>query len=71
MEELQNVKAGLQKDMLQTLYNLLNHKGFYEYLIKELVDNIDIPFINEKQEYRVLKAIYTSVLNSIQKTIEK
>ena len=71
MEELKNVKAELQQDMLNTLYNLLNNKGFYEYLIKELVDDINIPFINEKQEYRVLKAIYTAVLKSIQKTIEK
>lgn len=71
MDELKNVKAELQQDMLNTLYNLLNNKGFYEYLIKELVDDINIPFINEKQEYKVLKAIYTAVLNSIQKTIEK
>ena len=71
MEELKNIKAELQQDMLNTLYNLLNNKGFYEYLIKELVDDINIPFINEKQEYRVLRAIYRAVLNSIQKTIEK
>jgi len=71
MDNLRNVKNGLQQDMLNTLYNLLNNKGFYEYLIKELVDDINIPFINEKQEYKVLKAIYTAVLKSIQKTIEK
>lgn len=71
MNEIEKMKHTLQQDMLKTVYKLLSHKKFYEHLIKELVEDIDIPFINEKQEYKVLKAIYRAVLNSIQKTIEK
>ena len=50
---------------MENVINLLEDKGFKNKLIKKLNDAVDVPFINEKTEKKVLDSIYKILLETI------
>lgn len=47
--------------------DLLDHDEFKKHLIRELNEDIDIPFVNEKTEKKVLTSIYKVIMKSLKK----
>lgn len=63
----QLLKDTLKKNF-EIYVDLLDSDEFRKHLIKELNDDIDIPFINEKTEKKILNAIYKVIMKSLKKT---
>tara|TARA_A100001015_G_C14892093_1_gene672870 strand:+ start:848 stop:1042 length:195 start_codon:yes stop_codon:yes gene_type:complete len=55
----------LDEVAMENVINLLEDKGFKNKLIKKLNDAVDVPFINEKTEKKVLDSIYKILLETI------
>tara|TARA_Y100000992_G_scaffold28269_1_gene15831 strand:- start:2806 stop:3000 length:195 start_codon:yes stop_codon:yes gene_type:complete len=55
----------LDEVAMENVINLLEDKGFKNKLIKKLNDAVDVPFINEKTEKKVLDSIYKILLKTI------
>tara|TARA_B100001093_G_C26571474_1_gene903145 strand:+ start:293 stop:496 length:204 start_codon:yes stop_codon:yes gene_type:complete len=56
----------LKKILFEKVVEILDEPEFKNFLLKELNEDIDIPFLNEKQEGKMFKAIY----KIIHKTLE-
>lgn len=63
----QLLKDTLKKNF-EIYVDLLDSDEFRKHLIKELNDDIDIPFINEKTEKKILNAIYKVIMKSLKNT---
>ena len=63
---LDSVKDGLEETK-NALITQLEKKVFFKALVKELNDNIDIPFLNEKTENKIFKAILSTFINALKK----
>ena len=59
----------LPQQAFDHLIELLEKKDFRNTLIKELNEDIDIPFINEKTEKKAMDALYKLIVKSL-KTID-
>ena len=55
----------------EQLLVMLEQKDFKNNLIKELNGDIDIPFINEKTEKKVLEKLYKVLLKVLKEQIDK
>lgn len=55
----------------EQLLVMLEQKDFKNKLIKELNDDIDIPFINEETEKKVLEKLYKVLLKVLKEQIYK
>ena len=55
----------------EQLLVMLEQKDFKNKLIKELNDDIDIPFINEETEKKVLEKLYKVLLKVLKEQINK
>ena len=55
----------------EQLLVMLEQKDFKDKLIKELNSDIDIPFINEKTEKKVLEKLYKVLLKVLKEQIDK
>ena len=55
----------------EQLLVMLEQKDFKNKLIKELNDDIDIPFINEETEKKVLEKLYKVLLKVLKEQIDK
>jgi len=55
----------------EQLLVMLEQKDFKNKLIKELNSDIDIPFINEKTEKKVLEKLYKVLLKVLKEQIDK
>ena len=55
----------------EQLLVMLEQKDFKNKLIKELNDDIDIPFINEETEKKVLEKLYNVLLKVLKEQINK
>jgi hypothetical protein len=51
------------------LIELLEKKDFKKTFIKKLNDNIDIPFINEKTEKKVLDKVYDVLVDALESAV--
>jgi hypothetical protein len=64
------MNAALKETMkknFEIYIELLDNEDFKKHLIKELNEDIDIPFVNEKTEKKVLTAIYKVIMKSLKK----
>ena len=57
--------------MKEMIANYLFNDDMKAKIVKELNDNVDIPFISEKTEGKILDAVYDSVEDVIKKAILK
>ena len=55
----------MNEDMMDSLVALLKNDKFKKQLVKKLNANVDIPFINEKTEKKIIEALYETVLESV------
>jgi len=55
----------------EQLLVMLEQKDFKNKLIKELNGDIDIPFINEKTEKKVLEKLYKVLIKVLKEQIDK
>ena len=53
---------------MQHLINMLEDNHFKQDLILKLNENINIPFINESTEAKIMDALYETVLNAIRES---
>ena len=53
--------------LMKHLIELLEKKEFQDTLVEELNDNIDIPFVGEKSEGKIFKALLGVVLKTVKK----
>lgn len=60
------LKDTLKKNF-EIYIELLDHDEFKKHLIRELNEDIDIPFVNEKTEKKVLTSIYKVIMKSLKK----
>ena len=51
--------------MVDQIVELFEKKDFKKKFLKKVNDNVDIPLINEKTEAKVLKALYSAVLDTL------
>jgi len=58
-------------DLKQMIVDYVFNDEMKEKIVKELNDNVDVPFISEKTEAKILDAIYDSVEEVIKKAILK
>ena len=54
-----------KKQTWEIMMKLLNNEVFQENLIEKLNKNVDIPFIGEKREGKIFKALYKILLESL------
>ena len=59
--------AGIKEMVVGYIFN----EEMKAKIVKELNDNVDIPFISEKTEGKILDAVYDSVEDVIKKAILK
>ena len=52
-------------DAIALVVKTLENDKFKKKLIKKLNDSVDIPFINEKSEEKLIKAVYDAVLSAV------
>lgn len=55
------------KKNFEIYIELLDHNEFKNHLVRELNEDIDIPFINEKTEKKILTSIYKVIIKSLKK----
>ena len=58
-------------DIKQMIVDYIFNDEMKEKICKELNDNVDIPFLSEKTEGKILDAVYDSVEDVIKKAILK
>ena len=58
-------------DIKQMIVDYIFNDEMKTKIVKELNDNVDIPFISEKTEGKILDAVYDSVEDVIKKAILK
>ena len=58
-------------DIKQMIVDYIFNDEMKEKIVKELNDNVDVPFISEKTEAKILDAVYDSVEEVIKKAILK
>ena len=58
-------------DLKQMIADYVFNDEMKEKIIKKLNDNVDVPFISEKTEEKILIAIYDSVEDVIKEAILK
>ena len=58
-------------DIKQMIVGYIFNEEMKAKIVKELNDNVDIPFISEKTEGKILDAVYDSVEDVIKKAILK
>tara|TARA_R110002167_G_scaffold267515_2_gene474146 strand:+ start:488 stop:667 length:180 start_codon:yes stop_codon:yes gene_type:complete len=58
-------------DIKQMIVDYIFNEEMKTKIVKELNDNVDIPFISEKTEGKILDAVYDSVEEVIKKAILK
>ena len=58
-------------DLKDMIVDYIFNDEMKEKIVKELNDNVDVPFISEKTEAKILDAIYSSVEEVIKKAILK
>ena len=58
-------------DIKQMIVGYIFNDEMKAKIVKELNDNVDIPFISEKTEGKILDAVYDSVEDVIKKAILK
>jgi len=65
------VKETLTKNY-ELYIKMLDNNEFKKHLIRELNEDIDIPFINENTERKILNSIYKVILSSLKQVdVEK
>jgi len=52
-------------DAIALVVKTLENDNFKKKLVKKLNDSVDIPFINEKTEEKLIKAVYDAVLSAV------
>ena len=52
-------------DVIALVVKTLENDNFKKKLVKKLNDSVDIPFINEKTEEKLIKAVYDAVLSAV------
>ena len=57
--------SSLDKVVKEHFGELLKEDAFKEKLVKTLNDHIDIPFINENTEEKVLEALYKVIVSCV------
>ena len=58
-------------DLKQMIVDYIFNDEMKNKIIKELNDNVDVPFLSEKTEEKILDAVYDSVEEVIKKAILK
>ena len=58
-------------DIKQMIVDYIFNDEMKEKICKELNDNVDIPFISEKTEAKVLNAIYDSIEDVVKSTMKE
>jgi hypothetical protein len=58
-------------DIKHMIVDYIFNDEMKDKIVKELNDNVDIPFISEKTEGKILDAVYDSVEEVIKKAILK
>ena len=58
-------------DIKQMIADYIFNDEMKAKIVKELNDNVDIPFISEKTEGKILDAIYDSIEEVVKKAILK
>lgn len=58
-----------KKIMVDAFLTLLEEDDFKKAFLKELNESCDIPFINEKQEGKIFKALYKILISTARKQI--
>jgi hypothetical protein len=58
-------------DIKQMIADYIFNDEMKAKIVKELNDNVDIPFISEKTEGKILDAVYDSVEEVVKKAILK
>ena len=52
-------------EVIALVVKTLENDKFKKKLVKKLNDSVDIPFINEKSEEKLIKAVYEAVLSAV------
>lgn len=65
------MNEAILQESINNFILLLEKKDFKNVLIDELNKNIDIPFINEKTEKKILEELYKVVLNTLKNRMLK
>ena len=50
---------------LDAIVEVLSKPEFKKKLVKKLNESVDIPFVNEKTERKVIVAIYNAILDAV------
>ena len=58
-------------DLKQMISDYIFNDEMKAKIVKELNDNVDVPFLSEKTEAKILDAVYDSVEEVIKKAILK
>jgi hypothetical protein len=58
-------------DLKQMIVDYIFNDEMKAKIVKELNDNVDVPFLSEKTEAKILDAVYDSVEEVIKKAILK
>ena len=58
-------------DLKEMITNYIFNDEMKDKIIKKLNDNVDVPFISEKTEEKILVAIYDSVEDVVKEAILK
>lgn len=58
-------------DLKEMIANYIFNDEMKDKIIKKLNDNVDVPFISEKTEEKILVAIYDSVEDVVKEAILK
>jgi hypothetical protein len=53
------------KEMLSVVVKMLEKDNFKKHFLNELNNEVDIPFLNEKKEGKVFKALYKVLIKSL------
>jgi len=70
-EAASDVASEMKKATLEAMVDMLNKEDFKDAFLKELNETMDIPFINEKKEGKIFKALYKILLKIIEKQVSQ
>jgi hypothetical protein len=57
--------------LLNSVVELFKNDDFEKDFVKKLNDQVDVPFINEKTEKKIIKSIYKLVVEQVELAVEK
>jgi uncharacterized protein with FMN-binding domain len=64
-----NLIQNILKENKETIVNSIFDKELKDKVVKAINDNVDVPFISEATEEKIIDALYSSVEDVVKETI--